>query len=326
MSGTGGQVLSADAIAALVDAAREGRLPEDAPTQQRRRRMRAVDFTRPTKFTSEQERRLKRSLEAFCRTASTRLSAELRVPLELEVINSTQLTWSNAHSQVVSNSISALIEAQPIGTRLMLACEPGLVLGAIELLLGGDVVREVRERRLTDIDFALARHFCDRLTAQLSVIWTDMAELELAVVGMESHLETAGMIPVSEPTLTFTIEARLGGVSTTVALLLPWSAIAPVAERFSARDDAPDRGAEEIDRVRRAVGSVDMTVRAEVASIELPIEQVLALQPGDVLSLGAPADGGVTLFADKVPVHRAKPGRSGSRRAVQITDRVRRPR
>jgi flagellar motor switch protein FliM len=53
---------------------------------------------------------------------------------------------------------------------------------------------------------------------------------------------------------------------------------------------------------------------------------VLALQPGDVLSLGAPADGGVTLFADKVPVHHAKPGRSGSRRAVQIVDRVRRPR
>jgi flagellar motor switch protein FliM len=143
---------------------------------------------------------------------------------------------------------------------------------------------------------------------------------------MESHLETAGMIAVSEPTLTFTIEARLGGMSTTVALLLPWSAIAPVADRFGARDDAPDRGVEEIDRVRRAVGSVDMTVRAEVASIELPIEQVLALKPGDVLPLAAPAEGGVTLFADKVPVHRAKPGRSGSRRAVQIVDKVRRPR
>ena len=53
---------------------------------------------------------------------------------------------------------------------------------------------------------------------------------------------------------------------------------------------------------------------------------MLALQPGDVLPLDAPADAGVTLFADKVPVHRAKPGRSGSRRAVQVTDRVRRPR
>jgi flagellar motor switch protein FliM len=324
MSG-GGQVLSADAIAALVDAAREGRLPEESTTPQRRRRMRAVDFTRPTKFTADQERRLKRSLEAFSRTASTRLSAELRVPLELEVINASQLTWANAHAQVLSGSISSIVEVQPIGTRLMVSCEPSLVLGAIELLLGGSDTSDMRERRLSDIDWALARHFFDRMLAQLSVIWTDMVDLELNVLQLETHLETAQMVSVSEPTLTFTMEARFNGVSSTIVLLLPWSAIAPVADRFAARDDAPDRGEEEIRQVRRAVGGVDVTVRAEVASIELPIEEVLALQAGDVLRLDAPAEGGVTLFADKVPVHRAKPGRSGSRRAVQVIERVGRP-
>jgi flagellar motor switch protein FliM len=322
---TGGHVLSADAIAALVDAAREGRLPEESATPQRRRRMRAVDFTRPTKFTADQERRLKRSLEAFTRTASTRLSAELRVPLELEVINASQLTWANAHAQVLSGSISAIVEVQPIGTRLMLSAEQALVLGAIELLLGGTEVTEQRERRLSDIDWALARHFFDRMLAQLSVIWTDMVGLELCVAQVETHLETAQMVSVSEPTLTFTMEARFNGVSSTIVLLLPWSAIAPVADRFGAREDHPDRGEEEIRQVRRAVGSVDMTVRAEVAAVELPIEQVLALQPGDVLRLEAPADAGVTLYADKVPVHRAKPGRSGTRRAVQVIDRVGRP-
>jgi flagellar motor switch protein FliM len=317
-----GQVLSADAIAALVDAARDGRLPEESPVRQRRRRMRAVDFTRPTKFTSDQERRLRRSLEAFCRTASTRLSAELRVPLELEVINASQLTWANAHAQVVAGSIDAIAEVKPLGTRLMMSAEHALVLGAIELLLGSTDISEQRERRLSDIDWALARHFFERLLSQLSVIWTDMVELELGVLQLETHMETAQMVSVSEPTLTFTLEARFNGVSSTVNLLLPWSAIAPVADRFAARDDAPDRGAEEIRQVRRAVGGVDVTVRAEVASIELPIEQVLALQPGDVLRLGVPAEAGVTLYADKVPVQKAKPGRSGSRRAVQVTERV----
>ena len=317
-----GQVLSADAIAALVDAAREGRLPVESQTPQRRRRMRAVDFTRPTKFTADQERRIKRSLEAFCRTAATRLSAELRVPLELEVINSSQLTWANAHGQVPAGSIDAIAEITPLMTRAMLSAEPGLVLAAIELLLGGSEMTEQRERRLSDIDMALARHFFERMLAQLSVIWNDMVGLELSVAQLETHLETAQMVSVSEPTMTFTMEARFNGVSSTIAMLLPWSAIAPVADRFAAREDAPDRGEEEIRRVRRAVGGVDMTVRAEVASIELPIEQVLALQPGDILRLDAPADAGVTLFADKVPVHRAKPGRSGSRRAVQVTERV----
>jgi flagellar motor switch protein FliM len=319
-----GQVLSPDAIAALVDAARDGRLPDETPAPQRRRRMRAVDFTRPTKFTAEQERRLRRTLEAFCRTASTRISAELRVPLELELLTSTQLTWANAHTQVPPNSLAAIFEAQPIDTRMLLVAESNLVLGAIELFLGGSVSGGLKERRLTDIDLALGKHFFERLLAQLTMIWTDVAGLQLKLDSVDSHMETAQMVSVSEPTLSLMMEARLQGTSATLALLIPWSAIAPVANLFAAREETKGKQNEE-DRssVRRAVGDVEMTLRAEVASLELPIEAVLALREGDLLRLNAPASGGVTLYADKVPVKIAKPGRSGSRRAVQVTGGMR---
>ena len=205
---SGGPVLSEDAIAALVDAARDGRLPEEKPAPQRRRRMRAVDFTRPTKFTSEQERRIGRTLEAFSRTASTRLSAELRVPLELEVLTSTQLTWANAHAQVPANSTAAIFEVEPIGTRMLLSTESTLLLAAIELLLGGSIDGGVKERRMTDIDQALGRHFFERLLAQLTLIWTDVAGLSLKLETVDQHMETAQMVSVSEPTLSLMMEAR----------------------------------------------------------------------------------------------------------------------
>ena len=64
------------------------------------------------------------------------------------------------------------------------------------------------------------------------------------------------------------------------------------------------------------------TVRAEVASVTMPIESVLSLKEGDLLRLNAPAAAGITLYADKVPVHTGRPGRSGSRRAVQVTGRL----
>jgi flagellar motor switch protein FliM len=212
---------------------------------------------------------------------------------------------------------------QPIDTRMILSAEQALLLGAIELLLGSPSTANAKPRRFTDIDMALGRHFLDRLLAQLSAIWTDVAELELRMQGLDMHLETAQMAPVSEPTLAMTMEARLEGISSTVALLLPWSAIAPVADRFSSRDDMMGtQRPEDAQSVRRAVSRVEMTVRAEVAAVELPIEEVLALREGDLLRLNAPAEAGVTLYADKVPVHQAKPGRSGSRRAVQITGRV----
>jgi len=60
-------------------------------------------------------------------------------------------------------------------------------------------------------------------------------------------------------------------------------------------------------------------VRAEVASVMIPIESVLALKEGDLLRLNSPAAAGITLYADQVPVHTGRPGRSGSRRAVQVT-------
>lgn len=323
-----GEVLSADAIAALVEAAKEGRLPDDSGADRgRQRRMRTVDFTRPTKFTADQERRIKRALETFCRTASTRLSAELRMGIELEVINVTQLTWGNAHAQVPARSVACLIEVPDVATRMLMSTEMNLVVGAIELLLGGtgggDGAGAPRERRLTDIDWALARHFLERLVAQLSIVWSDITEVELGVAGLDMHLETAQTAPVSEPTLTLTIEARMDRDSATIAVLIPYSAIAAVAHRFSSRDDVA--GSEDdghADAVRAAVGRVEMTVRAEVAAVDLPIEQVLALQAGDILRLGAGAADGVTVFAGAVPMHRAMPGRSGGRRAVQVTQRL----
>jgi flagellar motor switch protein FliM len=322
MSATG-QSMSPDAIAALVEAAKEGRLPEEPRNESRRqRRMRTVDFTRPTKFTAEQERRIKRALDTFCRTASGRLSAELRMPLELEVINITQLTWSNAHAQVPSSSITAMIETRPVLARMLLTAEVGLVLHAIELLLGGDAVAQPRDRRLTDIDWALARHFIDRLLAQLSAVWMDFTELELDLATLDTHMDTAHVAPVSEPTLSLTMEARLEQSSFTLAMLLPWAAIAPVADRFTSRDELGTGAGDDAESLTRAVGRVDMMVRAEVAAVQLPIDQVLSLRPGDVLRLDARAEEGVTVFADSVPVHRAMPGRSGNRRAIQVIERI----
>ncbi len=127
---------------------------------------------------------------------------------------------------------------------MLLSAELNLVMSAIDLLLGGGGGSEggaaQRERRLTDIDWALARHFLDRLIAQLSIVWSDVTDVELAIGPLDMHMETAQTAPVSEPTLALTMEARMEGDSATLALLLPYSAIATVAHRFSSRDDVVD--------------------------------------------------------------------------------------
>jgi flagellar motor switch protein FliM len=317
------QSLTPEQISALVEAAKQGELQDDAPAQAQRRspRLRTINFARPTKFTSDQERRLSRSLESFCRTASTRLSAELRVPIELEVIASTQLTWSTAQAQLPSNSVCAVLEINPIDTRMLMSAELSFVLCALEALLGAAPHHAPKDRRLTEIDWALSRRLFQTMLGQLSLIWHDVADVELGLGAIEGTTENAQVAPFSEPTLSLTVEARIARTSSTLSLLVPYCAIAPVAAAFSQRDGAgPATGVEEdaAEAVDAALRGVEITMRAEVSDTHMAVEDVLALKPGDVLRLDGQAASGITLFADQVPVHRARPGRSGLKRAAQV--------
>lgn len=316
------EILSSEQIAALVEAAKQGELKEEVAQTRRGRRLRTVDFARPTKFTSEVERRIVRTLDMFCQTASARLTAELRVPLELEVINTTQLVWSMAQNQLPPSSIGAPLEVQPHDTRMLMTAEMPFLLMAIEYLLGGAPERPPRLRKLSEIDWVLARRLFETLTTQLAVVWQDLSGQSLRALEVDSHVEGMQVAAISEPTLTVTLESRINRHSSTLALLIPWAAIDKVADRVAGRDlraRAADPAA--ATALRRALEQATVEMRAEVGSVELAIEDVLGLAPGDVVKLGARPSDGIALYAEDVPIHLARPGRSGPRRAVQIVAR-----
>ena len=197
-----------------------------------------IDFTRPTKFTPDHERRLQRALAAFCRTSSTRLSAELRLPIELEVTEVTQLTWANAHDRLSPSALCAVVELDPVGTQLLLSADSGFILTGIESLLSGPCDETPPERRLTEIDLALARRLFDGMLAQLTVVWRDLAGTDLRLATVDSHLETAQVASVSEPTLSLAMRARMQGTEFMLTMLVPHRAIAPVETACSSAAEA----------------------------------------------------------------------------------------
>lgn len=316
--------LSPDEIDALFARASEGNLPMQAEQAsgsrgKRTRWLRTVDFTRPTKFSTDQERRLRRLLDHFCGTGAQRVMAEHRLPIELEVIDVQQLTWSNAFKLLPDASVHCMIETAPHEARLLWSTELPLMLASLEGLTGGDAADTVKDRELTDIDLLLVRRLVRTLVETLSGIWFDQAEVTLSLAEVTTLAERVQVAAGSEPTLALTMEARLHKVSSTCALLIPYAAIAPAATAFSQRDEeVVQRDARSMAAVREGLERVDITLRAEVADTVLTLEQVLALRPGDVVELDGSPGGEVVLFADRTPVHRAKAGRHERHRAVQI--------
>ena len=320
------EVLTPEQIAELVAAAKAGDMPDTREQRPRRaRRVRELDFTRPIKLAPDQQRRLERAHETFCRTASTRMSAELRTPLEFEVINVEQLTWAGAIASVPQPSIFGVVATQPDEATILVCAEQPLVFRLIERLIGGGVGGEMPPSRpLTEIELALTRRLFVGLLELLSITWSELFGLTLELLELESQVANVELAPPSEPTIVLTIEVRGERTSSTISLLVPFRSIASVSSRLSGQYADLAEGPAQDDvmgaALEAALGAVEIEARAEVGAVQLSIGEVLALAEGDVIRLGTSAKDGATMWVGETKLYRAKPGRSGNRRAVEITE------
>ncbi len=307
-------LLSADAVAALVDADRDGAAPEK-PARKRASTIRVVDFRRTVKFKAEHQDRLKRAAETFCRVATTRLTSELRSLTEFELIGVEQGMWSRVHAELTANSLCAVLAPTDDRPPLIMSLEQPLVLSSVDRLLGSDGRADVVERPLTDVDRLIARRFVTTLTTCLSSAWKEMCTEDLELQRVMSYEQVADVAAIEEPTLVLTVEAKMDHATTVMTLLVPYNAIGALLARMR-NAPPPDRRSGEA--LAASLKTIGIELRAEVGSTMLTAEQVVALRPGDVLALDTPASGAVVLYADRVPLSAARPGRNGRRRAVQV--------
>jgi flagellar motor switch protein FliM len=281
--------------------------------------VRELDFSQPTKFTTELRRRIVRALDPFYEALASWLSGELKAEVEISLTDISQHTWAAAKAQLPADSLAVAVEAASIERQMLLSVELPLVFQALECLLGGKAAQAPSERHLTEIDWVLTRGMLDSVVRLLSGAWGDLGGPELTRGEVDMEGDAGVLTPIGEPTLSIALEARLDGLSSTIALLVPWAAIEPVTERIRGGGGEPRgsdmRGA---DALRRGLAGAQVLLRAEVGSVQMPIERMLELNPGAVLALEDRAEDGVLLFAEGISLGRGRPGRSGARRAVKL--------
>ncbi len=282
--------------------------------------VRALDFSQPTKFTTELRRRIGRTLDLFCEALGSSLAGELNAEVELALTDVSQHTWAAAKAQLPADSIAVAVEAPAIERQMLMSVELALVLQALECLLGGEASQAPKERHMTEIDWVLTRGVLDAIVGHLSAAWDELGgpELERGEVDIEGDAGVPSS--VGEPTLSVALEVKIDNLASTISLLIPWTAIEPITERIRGGgvelSSADPRGA---DALRRGVAGAQVLLRAEVGSLQMPIERMLELAPGSLLGLEDRAEDGVLLFAEGVSLGRGRPGRAGARRAVKLS-------
>jgi flagellar motor switch protein FliM len=283
--------------------------------------VREIDFRRPSKFNREQVRRIEVAHENFCQSTGSRLGAELRTEFHVELVGTDQLPYSVAMGQLAAQALAIELRLEELRTDVVFVLDLPLVRAMVARLLGGSAgkAKPIARSSLTEIEIAVLRRIVNSMVRSLSAAWQDLAGVALSVRSVATSPMTVQIASPSEPTLLLDFSGKLDGTTAAITLVVPHASVEGIMDRFA----LGHYGAAEVDEQARAsmhaaVGRVELEARAEVGAVGLPLERVLGLEPGDVISLKRPASRGIVLAIEDRRAFVATPGRNGNLRAVQV--------
>src|SRR4051794_18514524 len=299
--------------------------PKDADTESttRQKRIQNMDFRRPSKFNKDQLHTLEMLHDTFSRLGGTYLSGALRCMADIAVLGAEQVTYGEFIASLPVPALTAIIELEPLGTNAICAFDLPLVFSMIDRLLGGVGTSGYRLRELTDIELSLSRTVVTRLLDELSTSWNELVGVDFTLRQTEMTPQFAQVAPPTELSVLLSFQIRIDESSGVMALCLPYRSIESVAPSLTTQSYfSGQRANDKSFSLAGGVEEVDIEMRAEIGAIDLRIEDVLALRPGDIVRLGVPAEEGVRLLAGPHEVYRAFPGEYKRQLAVQVQERT----
>lgn len=322
------EVLSQDEIDQLLTAISAGDVEaEEVPKPAEQRKIKIYDFKRPDKFSKEQIRTVSIMHETFARLTTTSLSAQLRSLVQVHVASVDQLTYEEFIRSIPNPTTLAVINMDPLKGSAILEIDPAITFSIIDRLFGGKGESAKVTRDLTDIEQSVMEGIIVRVLGNMREAWSQVIDLRPRLGQIETNPQFAQIVPPTEMVVLVTLETKVGDVEGMMNFCIPYLTIEPIISKLSAQYwySSVRRGAttENLNILRERLSTVEVTVVAEVGSMQLTVREVLALSVGDVIRLpDVRASDPMVLKIGNQPKFLCKPGVVGKKLAVQIIKKL----
>jgi flagellar motor switch protein FliM len=323
------EVLSQDEIDQLLTAISSGDVDTTEEVHQAtdQRKIKIYDFKRPDKFSKEQIRTVSIMHETFARLTTTSLSAQLRSLVQVHVASVDQLTYEEFIRSIPNPTTLAVVNMDPLKGSSVLEIDPAVTFSIIDRLFGGKGESVKVQRELTDIESSVMEGIVVRILGNMREAWSQVIDLRPRLGQIETNPQFAQIVPPTEMVVLVTLETKVGDVEGMMNLCIPYLTIEPIISKLSAQYwySSVRRGAttENLNILRERLAAVDVSVFAEIGSMNLTVREVLALSVGDVVRLPNVRSGDpMTLNVGSRPKFLCRPGVVGKKLAVQIIKKL----
>jgi flagellar motor switch protein FliM len=285
------------------------------------------DFKRPERVSKEQMRALEGIHDSFSRTFGASLSGFLRTIVEVRVATAEQLTYSEFIRSLPNPTNFNLLTAEPLEGQMCLELSPLIIYPIIDRLLGGSNAELfVPQRPLTMIEQRLVARITDRALTCLTEAWCELVDAQFKITEVESNPHLVQIVAPNEVVVVLGFEIKISGRAGTMSLCIPFNVIEPVMGKLLAqgwlayqRRAAPE---DKTEVLARSLGATWVDLVAYLAETTITVNELLTLQPGDIIQTTKPADGQIILQVEGQNKFACKIGRHKDNLAAKITRRA----
>lgn len=282
----------------------------------------AYDFRRPIQLSREHTRLLQESLDGFARQTATVFTSALRAVCTAQLLGVAQTTYGEHVDSLDDMTYAIKVRAEPLAGLALLDLPLPLVMGALELMLGGPGNERQPLRPLTEIEGAVVHGIVTRLLGELAYSLASIVETSPTLVGIEYNPQLAQAAAPGDVVGVATFELVMKDRPYRVSLCLPFAALHPHLVRAAAPAPVSERerlqrsrAAELVDRRFKDV-PVDATVR--FAPTRLDPATLSNLAVGDVVRLAHRASEPLSVVIGEATFAHATAGTHGARLAALV--------
>lgn len=320
-------VLSQNEIDALLKQLSSGELDVEEMADDSSVKIKDYDFARPAKFSKEHLRTLEIIFEHFGRLISSNFPAYLRKNVQVDVMNSEAVTYSEFSNALLNPALLGIVNFAPLNGSIIMELASNLGFTIIDRMLGGLGEPLDKPREFSEIELSVLERIFTVLVDMLREPWENVIEIHPRLERIETNSQFAQIISPSEMIAIVTINITIGDVQGLMNICLPFITLEDIMDKlntkywFSTMQSRDEQSYNEY--IETAISKAQIPIKAILGKSTISVMDFINLQVGDIVRLDSHVDDELDIYVGNIVKFKALPGTGADSYAVKVTEVIR---
>ncbi len=320
-------VLSQNEIDALLKQLSSGELDVEEMADDSSVKIKDYDFARPAKFSKEHLRTLEIIFEHFGRLISSNFPAYLRKNVQVDVMNSEAVTYSEFSNALLNPALLGIVNFAPLNGSIIIELASNLGFTIIDRMLGGLGEPLDKPREFSEIELSVLERIFTVLVDMLREPWENVIEIHPRLERIETNSQFAQIISPSEMIAIVTINITIGDVQGLMNICLPFITLEDIMDKlntkywFSTMQSRDEQSYNEY--IETAISKAQIPIKAILGKSTISVMDFINLQVGDIVRLDSHVDDELDIYVGNIVKFKALPGTGADSYAVKVTEVIR---